>query len=49
MIEVGFAAEKELKEWGKMPWPKSLEQIVAGMGSEGIRMNVKFVAVSRLG
>ncbi|EGY23433.1 uncharacterized protein VDAG_04871 [Verticillium dahliae VdLs.17] len=42
-IAVGFAAEKELEEWGKMPWPESLEKIVAEMETDVIKMNFKFV------
>lgn len=52
VIGVGFAAERELKEWGKMPLPKlpNLEQRVAEMEKKGrIRMNFKFVVVKRSG
>jgi hypothetical protein len=50
VIEIGFAAEEELKEWGKMLWPKlpNLEQMVAEMESRAIKMNFKFVAVRGL-
>lgn len=44
VIEVAFAVEEELEEWGKMLLPNSpdLERIVARMGDERIRMNFKF-------
>lgn len=44
-ITVAFAAEEELKEWGKMKLPKipTLMQRVTEMESEKIRMNFEFV------
>jgi hypothetical protein len=41
--------EKELKEWGKMMLPKmpNLEQKVAQMNTDRIRMNFQFVEVTR--
>lgn len=49
VLGVGFAVEKELKEWGKMMLPKmpNLEQKVAQMNTDRIRMNFQFVEVTR--
>jgi hypothetical protein len=50
VLEIWFAVEKELKEWGKIELPESsgLEEIVAAMGDERIRMNYKFIPATLL-
>jgi hypothetical protein len=50
VLEVGFAVEKELKEWAKMKLPKlpDLEKIVTDMGDEKIRMNFTFIPARQL-
>ena len=48
-IKVAFTAEDELKEWGKMMLPKwpILEQKVAEMDTDRIRMNFEYVATPK--
>lgn len=48
-VIVGFAIEEEIKHWRKMMLPKepALMQMIDGMKSERIGVNVEFIAPSK--